>query len=177
VTISDLLATLFPHLAGLSIEQVVRAGASVRFTARTDTSQAACPGCGHLSGRVHGHYERRLGDTAVGGQETMLHPRVLRFRCVDPGCPKKTFAEQVPGLTVRYGRRSIGLSRILKAIALALGGRAGARLAGAVSRMTLIRLIRSQNACQNQFSRLVDTGLGVDGQATVHLVVTCRNVH
>jgi hypothetical protein len=147
VTISDLLATLFPHLAGLSIEQVVRAGASVRFTARTGTSQAVCPGCGHLSGRVHGHYERRLGDTAVGGQEAMVHLRVLRFRCVNPGCSKKTFAEQVPGLTVRYGRRSIGLSRILKAIALALGGRAGARLtarlAGAVSRMTLIRLIRS----------------------------------
>ncbi|HEX4818160.1 MAG TPA: hypothetical protein VFV66_35925 [Nonomuraea sp.] len=60
-------------------------------------------------------------------------------------CAKATFTEQVPGLTVRYGRRSVRAARALQAIALALGGRAGARLAGrlaaSVSRMTLIRLI------------------------------------
>jgi hypothetical protein len=147
VTISDLFAMLFPHLAGLSIERVARSGTSLRFTARTGTVEAACPACGHLSRRVHSHYERRLSDTAIAGQETMLHLRVQRFRCLDTACPKKTFAEQVPGLTVRYGRRSIALGRMLKAIALALGGRAGARLVGrvacAVSRTTLIRLIRS----------------------------------
>jgi transposase len=53
----------------------------------------------------------------------------------------------VPGLTIRYGRRSIGLGEALRAVALALGGRAGARLsrqvAVTVSRMTLLRLIRA----------------------------------
>src|SRR5690606_32414464 len=46
-----------------------------------------------------------------------------------------------------YGRYSVPLRTLLQTIALALGGRAGARLtrrlAAAVSRMTLIRLIRS----------------------------------
>jgi transposase len=96
---------------------------------------------------VHSRYERRLLDTAVAGQETMIHLRVRRFVCANAGCAKKTFAEQVPGLTTRYGRRSAGLTAVLRAVALALGGRAGARLAGrlaaAVSRMTLIRIIRS----------------------------------
>jgi transposase len=96
---------------------------------------------------VHSRYERRLLDTAVAGQETMIHLRVRRFVCANAGCVKKTFAEQVPGLTTRYGRRSTGLTAVLRAVALALGGRAGARLAGrlaaAVSRMTLIRIIRS----------------------------------
>jgi transposase len=58
-----------------------------------------------------------------------------------------TFAEQVPGLTIRYGRRTGQLQAVLQAVALALGGRAGARLTGrlacAVSRSTLIRLIRA----------------------------------
>jgi hypothetical protein len=53
----------------------------------------------------------------------------------------------VPGLTIRYGRRSIGLGETLRAVALALGGRAGARLsmrlAATVSRMTLLRFIRA----------------------------------
>ncbi len=57
-----------------------------------------------------------------------------------------TFTEQVPGLTARYGRRTCGLQAVLESVALALGGPAGARLTGrlacAVSRSTLIRLIR-----------------------------------
>src|SRR5215469_5799300 len=103
--------------------------------------------CSVLSGRVHSRYERRLLDTAAAGQETMVVLRVRRFFCGNVACGKKTFAEQVPGLTTRYGRRTPGLARVLRAVALALGGRAGARLTGrlaaAVSRMTLIRLIRA----------------------------------
>jgi hypothetical protein len=62
-----------------------------------------------VSGRVHSRYERRLAGSAIGGQETMIHLRVGRFLCGKEACGKKTFAEQVPGLTVRYGRRSVGL--------------------------------------------------------------------
>ncbi|WP_449065829.1 ISL3 family transposase [Planomonospora algeriensis] len=142
-----MLTVLFPHLACLDIDHVHRSGRSVRIQARTRTSQAACPGCGTISARVHSSYERRLCDTAVSGQETIVHLRVLRFRCGNDDCTKKTFAEQVPGLTTRYGRHSVHLRQVLQTIALALGGRAGARLAHrlatAVSRMTLIRLIRS----------------------------------
>ena len=72
---------------------------------------------------------------------------VRRFLCSSPECPKATFAEQVSGLTSRYARRTPGVTAVLEAVALALGGRAGARLSGrlaaAVSRMTLIRLIRA----------------------------------
>ncbi|GII73629.1 ISL3 family transposase [Sphaerisporangium melleum] len=100
-----------------------------------------------VSQRVHSSYERRVGDTAVSGQETVLHLRVSRFWCGNDECGKKTFAEQVPGLTIRYGRYSAPLRTLLQTIGLALGGRAGARLthhlAAAVNRMTLIRLIRS----------------------------------
>jgi hypothetical protein len=55
--------------------------------------------------------------------------------------------EQIPGLTVRHGRRSPVLTRLLQAVGLALGGRPGARLAerlaASVSRMTLLRLVRA----------------------------------
>jgi hypothetical protein len=51
------------------------------------------------------------------------------------------------GLTSRHARRTPGLTSVLQAVALAQGGRAGARLSGrlaaGVSRMTLIRLIRA----------------------------------
>jgi hypothetical protein len=70
---------------------------------------------------------------------------VRRIFCDNPECPRSSFAEQVPGLTLRYGRRTPGLQRVLEKIALALAGRAGARLAlilgAVVSRVTLISLV------------------------------------
>ncbi|MBE3014815.1 ISL3 family transposase [Microbispora sp. NEAU-D428] len=124
-----------------------RSGRSIRIRARTGSSQAACSRCGTVSQRVHSSYERRVCDTVVVGQEMVLHLRVRRLRCGNDDCDAKPFAEQVPGLTVRYGRYSVPLRTLLQTIALALGGRAGARLthrlAAAVNRMTLIRMIRS----------------------------------
>ncbi|WP_066370359.1 ISL3 family transposase [Herbidospora mongoliensis] len=147
MSIKDLLAVLFPHLACVSIDRVFRAGTTLRIRARTETRQAECPGCGTVSRRRHSHYERQLSDTAVSGQERVIHLQVHRFFCPDDDCARKTFVEQVPRLTVRYGRRSPTLSDALQAIALALGSRAGARLterlAAPVSRMTLIRMIRA----------------------------------
>ena len=115
--------------------------------ARTCTSEATCTGCGVVSRRVHSGYQRQLADTASGGREVLIDLHVRRFFCGNPVCAKTTFAEQIPGLTARYGRRTCVLQAVLQAVALALGGRAGARLTGhlacAVSRSTLVRLIRA----------------------------------
>lgn len=72
----------------------------------------------------------RLADAAVGGQRVMIRLAVRRFFCDVAGCPARTFAEQVEGLTTAYARRTPLLQGMLEAIALALAGRAGARLAG-----------------------------------------------
>jgi transposase len=72
---------------------------------------------------------------------------VRRFFCPAADCAKVTFAEQVERLTSKNARRTPAVTAVLEAVALALGGRAGARLAErlatAVSRMTLIRLVRA----------------------------------
>ena len=91
-------------------------------------------------------YQRQLADTASGGQEVVIDLQARRFFCGNPGCAKATFAEQVPGLTTRYGRRTCTLQAVLAAVALALGGRAArltGRLACTVSRSTLLRVIRA----------------------------------
>jgi transposase len=137
---------LLPHLANVEVEEISRAGGPVRILARTRSVSAACPGCGVVSRRVHSRYQRRLLDTGVGGREVVICLAVRRFLCLSPRCAKVTFAEQVSGLTSKHARRTPALTAVLWAVALALGGRAGAqltgRLAAGVSRMTLIRLIR-----------------------------------
>jgi transposase len=123
------------------------AGRSVQVVARACASEAACPGCGTVSRRVHSCYQRLVSDTASGCQEVVIRLQARRFVCGNQECAKATFAEQIPGLTTRYGRRTCGLTGVLQAVALALGGRAGARLTSrlscSASRSTLLRLIRA----------------------------------
>lgn len=121
-------------------------GGVVRIEARTSGAPAACPDCGRVSGRVHSRYNRHLSDTASAGREVLIRLTVRRLFCDNPDCARATFAEQVPELAARHARRTTILQRVLGAVALALGGRAGARLtqrlAASVSRMTLLRMVR-----------------------------------
>ena len=108
-------------------------------------SAAACPRCGRGAARVHSRYQRRLADAAIGGRRVVLRLGVCRFFCDHPDCQVRTFAEQIPGLTTRYARRTPLLRRMLEQVGLALAGRAGARLACSLglpaSRDTLLRLL------------------------------------
>ncbi|MGW4795817.1 transposase family protein [Nonomuraea sp. NPDC004297] len=90
----ELLAVVFPHLAAVRIERVYQVGAIVRVKAATTEPKSLCPGCGCESVRVHSRYERCLADLPVAGQEVLLQVRVRRFFCDNPGCGRKTFAEQ-----------------------------------------------------------------------------------
>ena len=113
--------------------------------ARAKSDEAACPACGSVSGRVHSRYARRLSDAAIGGHRVVIRLTVRRFFCSRPGCKQTTFAEQVPGLTVRYARKTPQLAAMLRDIAVALAGRAASRLARRLgipaSRQLLLRLV------------------------------------
>jgi transposase len=142
----DYAEILFPHLQSVQLDQVRLRGQEVRITAHATAVRAACPDCGTLSKRVHSRYVRRLSDAAVGGREVLVEVRVRRFVCGHSGCSRKTFAEPLPDLATRYGRRTNLAASLLTSVGLALGGRAGARLAQQfalpVNRMTLIRAVR-----------------------------------
>nr|WP_245922574.1 ISL3 family transposase [Nocardia nova] len=131
----------------MRIDGIGATGPVIGITAGTGDGPVGCPACSMPSRRVHSRYERRLSDTAVGGREVMIRLRVRRLFCDNTDCGRKTFAEQVPELAGRHARRTTVLQRLLRAVALALGGCPGARLtrhlAAAVSRMTLLRQIRA----------------------------------
>jgi transposase len=139
------LGLVLPHLAPVVVEGAEVAGGRVRIWARVRAEGASCPGCGQFTDRVHSGYERRLADAPVGGQPVTIRLAVRRFFCPNPDCAAVTFAEQVEGLTARRARRTPLLARMLTAVALALSGRAGARLSGALDlpagRSGLLRLV------------------------------------
>ena len=141
------LEVLLPHLAGVAVERVDRWPGLVCLSVRSRSEEGTCPRCRAVSCRVHSRYTRRLADTAAGGQRVVIRLAVRRFFCDAADCPARTFAEQVEGLTTAYARRTLLLRGMLEAIALALAGRAGARLAAGfglpAGRSTMLRLVRA----------------------------------
>ncbi|MEV6995967.1 ISL3 family transposase [Streptomyces sp. NPDC093228] len=120
-------------------------GKSLRIRARCTRPGGVCPACGTSSRRVHSRYLRTLADTAVAGRAADIELTLRRFFCDAVACRKRTFAEQVDGLTVRYGRRTPAEQPLLERVALALGGQAGGRLITHMgvptSGSTLLRMI------------------------------------
>lgn len=164
VPIVEDAAALLPHLAPLRLGRISIKAGRVRIEASTTGGSANCPGCDVSSVRVHSRYVRQLVDSAIGGREVLVALRVRRLFCDHLGCQKRTLAEQVDGLTVRHGRRAASAQQTVQAVAvaMALGGRAGARLveqvAAPVSRSTLLRVIRAVPDPPAQVPRV----LGVD---------------
>ncbi|MGW2826098.1 ISL3 family transposase [Streptomyces sp. NPDC001443] len=139
----------------------------MHVVARTrDDLVVDCPGCGTAARRVHSRYERHLADIGLAGRPVVIDLSVRRLVCDWPTCPRRTFVEQVEGLTIRYGRRTPPLHRLLVAIALALVGRAGARMASVlavpVSRVTLIRMLMALPDPPATGSACSPRALGVD---------------
>jgi transposase len=63
----------------------------MRVRARMTEPEAVCRACGARSRRVHRRYDLGLSDTAISGQETLIHLQVRRFFCRNDSCEKKTF--------------------------------------------------------------------------------------
>jgi transposase len=160
----ETVGLLLPHLASVAPGHARVAAGRVFLLVRGVAEEVPCPGCGVLSGRVHGRYQRRLHDVPAGGRDVVVCLEARRFRCGNPGCGKVTFAEQPPGLASRFARRTPPLAALLAAAGAALGGRAGARLAAAAGiaapgAATMTRLVMALPVEQAAVSPRV---LGID---------------
>ena len=143
---AGVLAVLLPHLSAVAVDRAEVSGGLVSIWVRATAGGAACPGCGTWCTAVRDRYARRLRDAPAGGRRVLVWLVVRLLRCGNPGCPKGSFAEQPEGLAVPYARKTPLLAGQLAAVAAALCGRAGSRLARAVlaaevSRHTLIRAL------------------------------------
>jgi transposase len=143
---AQVLGLVLPHLSGMAVDRAEISGDLVRIWVRAVAGGAACPGCGTWCTAVRDRYRRRLRDAAAGGRRVLIWLVVRLLRCGNAGCPRASFAEQPQGLATPYARATPLLAGQLGAVAAALAGRAGSRLARAVlavqvSRHTLIRVL------------------------------------
>jgi hypothetical protein len=93
----------------------------------------------------------------------ILHVR--KFFCQILTCPQRIFTERLPGVVEPLARKTVRLHEVLRLIAFAVGGEAGARLSErlgmATSPATLIRIMRQSAPTPHPTPRV----LGVDDWA------------
>jgi transposase len=132
---------------GLSVERIEIGSDKIIAVARSPKKVSICPSCGRASSRVHSQYQRSLSDLPAHGRCVEIKVTVRRFRCAQPICARKIFAERLDkSIAVPFARRTTRLESVVHRLGLALGGRPGQslaeRLAIAVSKDTLLRAVR-----------------------------------
>jgi transposase len=133
-------------LPGFEIMEVQSDGKHIDVTAVSTAVSGCCPDCHSASTSIHSTYQRHPRDLPVQEKTFRMHLLVNRFFCPNPACPRKTFTEAISQVAAKHAHRTLGFTKRLAHLGLALGGRAGARLGKQTgiptSRSTLLRVLR-----------------------------------
>lgn len=140
------LRTLLPNDPELVLEDSRHEEDATVIVLRSTAPTACCPLCRKPSSRVHSRYRRTPRDLPWGGRPIRLVLLVRKFFCAARSCERRIFVERLPAVVAPRSRTTERLTLLLRAIAFALGGEAGSRLAKRIgvstSPATLISLIR-----------------------------------
>jgi transposase len=126
------------------------AAAQITLHVTSTPTSVPCPFCHEQTARVHSRYTRTVADLPWGPYAVRLQLRVRKFFCDNAGCSRQIFTERLPTVAAPWARRTLRLAQHLRALGIALGGQAGARLAARfqwwTSPDTLLRLVRAAPA-------------------------------
>jgi transposase len=129
------------------------------------TGAANCPVCGSLSKRIHSRYTRKASDLPWRGIAVKLEVRSRKFFCDEPSCERTIFCERLEEIATQ-ARKTARLEEALLAIALELGGEAGARLARELGLLVcpdvLLDRVRRAARSLTRASRGQARALGID---------------
>ena len=90
------------QLPGFAVTQVVDSKTRVVVYASAQQATATCPRCQEPSRSIHSYYSRSPQDLPISGKMVRLVLRVRRFRCQNPACQQRTFAERRPEVVALY---------------------------------------------------------------------------
>lgn len=130
--------------------------------ASAQQATASCPRCHHVSSSIHSYYSRSPQDLPISGKTVRLVLRVRRFRCQNPACQQRTFAERRPQVVAPHAQRTKRLTSSLMHVGGEVSSEPATRLLGHlgihVSSDTLLRLVKRRA----EESLIVPEALGVD---------------
>ncbi|WP_338060199.1 transposase family protein [Streptomyces fulvoviolaceus] len=155
-------------------------GEVVVAEAHSAVPELRCPDCATASHRVHSRYRRRLAECPVGGRRVVVKSEVRRFFRDGSDCGRRTFVEQVEGLTTRCACAGPGVKTLWRSVALAAGGRPGMRLCRSLTPQCRRRGAQDADKCDLRAGmpgRAVASRLrcGFSASMPYGAAVTCRS--
>src|SRR5215216_4983097 len=146
-TAAQWLKALLPPTCPVQLDAVTVEPETLQLQLTTTAPSACCPLCAVPATRVHSRDQRHLTDLPWGSLSVRIRLTVRTFVCRTATCARRIFTERLPALVAVSARRTCRLVTALRAIGMALGGNAGARLAARLrlptSAATLLRLVRT----------------------------------
>ncbi|MFA0845589.1 transposase family protein [Streptomyces rochei] len=100
---------LFPGI-GVRVKGVSDSSGSLVVEAVSTARPGRCPTCRKQARRVHSRHQSALDERPLGSRRIIIRLQVRRYFCDRRSCSSPSFVEQVPGLSTRYRRSSIGLA-------------------------------------------------------------------
>ena len=148
----------------LNLNRIEYIDSTIWINASVKTKRSRCPNCETFSMKIHDHYIRAISDLPVFQYRTMILLKTRKFKCVNTGCKRKVFSEQIPAI-LRYSRRTNRVLRILETFAIELTGKLGSiiskQLLISVSCSSITRIAHRQPLPEIKQPRV----LGVDDWA------------
>ena len=136
--------------------------AQITLLMRSTQASVSCPLCAMPTRRIHSRYARTLADLPWAEYHVRLQLCVRKWFCRNRHCRRDIFTARLPTVTAPWARRTLRLAQRFVDLGVALGGKAGVRLGQrwglAVSRNTLLRLLRQRPVPSSP----TPTVLGVD---------------
>lgn len=111
---SKRLLPLIP--AGLVVDQVDLEPDQIIIRTHPRATAAACPGCGDTSARPHSRYTRTLADLPWQGRRVDIAVQTRRWRCSQPHCPRRVFAERLTTTRLSWIKAAIAHRAIVDAV-------------------------------------------------------------
>lgn len=141
------ITSFLPHLCHIKGTATIVTDHAITLGATATRKRAQYPLCHRWAKRAHSRYDRTIRDLPWAGRPVVICPQVRRFFCDNPRCTRRIFAERAPDLAPARGRLAVPFRRFVANIGLALGARAGARLAAPlglpVSPRTVLRVLHA----------------------------------
>ncbi len=156
---------LLPDADLLRLDLVLPEDGMITLVLSTIQASPRCPACGEPASRLHSAYVRSPADLPCVGVSVRIELHTRRWHCDTAHCPYRIFTERFPGMLPPHARCTLRLTDALGALAYALGGKAGVRLAERLgiktSRDTLLRQLKAAPTAEAVTPRV----LGVDDWA------------
>lgn len=122
----DLVKNSLPAPDQLLLDGIEEDGNCIVLRVRSAVAPK-CPNCEGLRVSYHSRYERKMRDLPMLTRPVRICLLVRRFRCHNPSCKRKIFAERLLEIAPR-ARETKRVAELLGIVGYEMGGNPGARL-------------------------------------------------